>query len=205
MILSFVLHVYTYNVATSLKIFQKFKSKQTMAIWTIDPTHSEVQFKVKHLMISTVTGTFGTYEGSIETANDEDFVGTSVNFSADIDSISTGQEQRDGHLKSGEFFDAENFPKLSFVSTSMKKKEGDSYTLEGNLTIKGVTKPVSLNVEFGGIMGDFYGNTKAGFDISGKINRQDFGLTWSGVTEAGGIVVSDEVKLVFNIQAAKQK
>ncbi|WP_394991770.1 YceI family protein [Emticicia sp.] len=176
-----------------------------MAIWTIDPTHSEVQFKVKHLMISTVTGTFGTYEGSIETANDEDFVGTSVNFSADIDSISTGQEQRDGHLKSGEFFDAENFPKLSFVSTSMKKKEGDSYTLEGNLTIKGVTKPVSLNVEFGGIMGDFYGNTKAGFDISGKINRQDFGLTWSGVTEAGGIVVSDEVKLVFNIQAAKQK
>jgi polyisoprenoid-binding protein YceI len=175
-----------------------------MAIWTIDPTHSAVQFKVKHLMISTVTGIFGTYEGSIETTNDEDFVGASVNFSADIDSISTGQEQRDGHLKSGEFFDAENFPKLTFTSTSMEKKEEDSYVLEGNLTIKGITKPVTLKVEFGGIMGDFYGNTKAGFDISGKINRQDFSLTWNAITEAGGIVVSDEVKLAFNIQVAKQ-
>jgi polyisoprenoid-binding protein YceI len=175
-----------------------------MAIWTIDPTHSEVQFKVKHLMISTVTGTFGTYEGGIETTNDEDFAGASVNFSADIDSISTGQEQRDGHLKSGDFFDAENFPKLTFASTSMVKKDEDSYTLEGNLTIKGTTKPVTLKVEFGGIMGDFYGNTKAGFEISGKINRQDFGLTWGAVTEAGGVVVSDEVKLAFNIQVAKQ-
>jgi polyisoprenoid-binding protein YceI len=175
-----------------------------MAIWTIDPTHSEVQFKVKHLMISSVTGTFSTYEGKIETTNDEDFAGASINFSADIHSISTGQEQRDGHLKSGDFFDAENFPKLSFASTSMVKKDEDSYTLEGNLTLKGITKPLTLKVEFGGIMGDFYGNTKAGFDISGKINRQDFGLTWSTVTEAGGIVVSDEVKLVFNIQVAKQ-
>jgi polyisoprenoid-binding protein YceI len=166
-----------------------------MAIWTIDPTHSEVQFKVKHLMISSVTGTFSTYEGKIETTNDEDFAGASINFSADIHSISTGQEQRDGHLKSGDFFDAENFPKLSFASTSMVKKDEDSYTLEGNLTLKGITKPLTLKVEFGGIMGDFYGNTKAGFDISGKINRQDFGLTWSTVTEAGGIVVSDEVKL----------
>ena len=176
-----------------------------MAIWTIDPTHSEVQFKVKHLMISTVTGTFGTYEGTVETANEEDFAGASINFSADIDSISTGQEQRDGHLKAADFFDAENFPKLTFSSTSMEKKEEDSYQLEGNLTIKGITKPVTLKAEFGGTMGDFYGNTKAGFDISGKINRQDFGLTWSAVTEAGGIVVSDEVRLVFNIQVAKGK
>ncbi len=175
-----------------------------MATWTIDPSHSEVQFKVKHLMISTVTGNFSTYEGTVKTANEEDFAGASINFSADIDSISTGMEQRDGHLKSGDFFDAENFPKLTFASTSMEKKDEDSYKLEGNLTIKGVTKPVSLKVEFGGIMGDFYGNTKAGFDISGKINRQDFGLTWSAVTEAGGVVVSDEVKLAFNIQVAKQ-
>ena len=176
-----------------------------MAIWTIDPTHSEVQFKVKHLMISTVTGTFGTYEGTVETANEEDFAGASINFSADIDSISTGQEQRDGHLKAADFFDAESFPKLTFASTSMEKKEEDSYQLEGNLTIKGVTKPVTLKAEFGGTMDDFYGNTKAGFDISGKINRQDFGLTWSAVTEAGGIVLSDEVKLAFNIQVAKAK
>ena len=175
-----------------------------MATWIIDPTHSEVNFKVKHLMISTVTGNFGTYEGSVETANDEDFAGSKVSFLANIDSISTGQEQRDGHLKSGDFFDAENFPKLTFASTSMEKVDDENYTLTGDLTIKGTTKQVTLKAEFGGIMGDFYGNTKAGFDISGKINRQDFGLTWGAVTEAGGVVVSDEVRLAFNIQVSKQ-
>ena len=175
-----------------------------MAIWIIDSTHSEVQFKVKHLMISTVTGNFGTYDGSVETSNEEDFTGAKVSFSADINSISTGQEQRDGHLKSGDFFDAENFPKLTFTSTSMEKVEDENYTITGDLTIKGTTKEVILKAEFGGTMGDFYGNTKAGFDISGKINRQDFGLTWGAVTEAGGVVVSDEVRLAFNIQLIKQ-
>nr|WP_299421294.1 YceI family protein [uncultured Emticicia sp.] len=175
-----------------------------MANWIIDSTHSEVQFKVKHLMISTVTGNFGTYKGSVETLNEEDFAGAKVSFSADIDSISTGQEQRDGHLKSGDFFDAENFPKLTFASTSMEKIDDENYTIIGDLTIKGTTKEVVLKAEFGGIMGDFYGNTKAGFDISGKINRQDFGLTWGAVTEAGGVVVSDEVRLAFNIQVSKQ-
>lgn len=175
-----------------------------MATWIIDPTHSEVNFKVKHLMISTVTGNFGTYEGSVETANDEDFADAKVNFSADIDSISTGQEQRDGHLKSADFFDAENFPKLTFTSTSMEKVDDENYTLTGDLTLRGTTKQVTLKAEFGGIMGDFYGNTKAGFDISGKINRQDFGLTWGAVTEAGGVVVSDDVRLAFNIQVSKQ-
>jgi len=175
-----------------------------MAIWIIDSTHSEVQFKVKHLMISTVTGNFGTYDGSVETSNEEDFTGAKVSFSADINSISTGQEQRDGHLKSGDFFDAENFPKLTFASTSMVKVEDENYTITGDLTIKGTTKEVILKAEFGGTMGDFYGNTKAGFDISGKINRQDFGLTWGAVTEAGGVVVSDEVRLAFNIQLIKQ-
>lgn len=175
-----------------------------MATWIIDPTHSEVNFKVKHLMISTVTGNFGTYEGSVETANEEDFTNAKISFSANIDSISTGQEQRDGHLKSGDFFDAEKFPKLTFASTSMEKADDENYTLTGDLTIKGTTKQVTLKAEFGGIMGDFYGNTKAGFDISGKINRQDFGLTWGAVTEAGGVVVSDEVRLAFNIQVSKQ-
>ncbi|MBA4851662.1 YceI family protein [Emticicia sp. BO119] len=174
-----------------------------MAKWTIDASHSEVQFKVKHLMISTVTGTFGSYEGSVETTNDNDFEGATVNFSADIDSISTGQEQRDGHLKSADFFDAANFPKLTFASTSFEKTGDDTYTVNGDLTIRGTTKPVKLIAEFGGIMTDFYGQTKAGFDIQGKINRQDFGLAWSAVTEAGGIVVSDDVKLVMNIQVVK--
>lgn len=173
-----------------------------MAKWTIDASHSEVQFKVKHLMISTVTGTFSSYEGTVETANDDDFVGASVNFSLDIDSISTGVEQRDGHLKSADFFDAANFPKLTFASTSFEKN-GDDYVITGDLTIRGTTKPVTLKAEFGGTMVDFYGQTKAGFDLQGKINRQDFGLTWAAVTEAGGIVVSDEVKLAMNIQLVK--
>ena len=174
-----------------------------MAQWHIDPMHSEVQFKVKHLMISTVTGSFSTYEGAVSTENETDFDGASINFTADVDSISTGQPQRDAHLTSPDFFDAAQFPKLTFESTTFTKKGDDDYALEGNLTIKGKTNLVSLTAEFGGIMTDFYGNTKAGFEISGKINRQDFDLTWSGVTEAGGIVVSDEVKLIFNIQLAK--
>ena len=170
-----------------------------MAIWKIDPMHSEVQFKVKHLMISTVTGDFKVYEATAETAGEDSFENAHISFSAQIDSISTGNEQRDGHLKSGEFFDAEAFPTLSFVSTSYTNT-----VLKGNLTIKDVTKEVSLDAEFGGLMTDFYGQTKAGFEISGKINRKDFGLTWSAVTEAGGVVVSDDVKLILNVQFTKQ-
>jgi polyisoprenoid-binding protein YceI len=170
-----------------------------MAIWKIDPLHSEVQFKVKHLMISTVTGDFKAYDATAETASEDSFENAQISFSAQIDSISTGNEQRDGHLKSGEFFDAEAFPTLSFVSTSYLNNE-----LKGNLTIKDVTKEVVLDAEFGGLMTDFYGQTKAGFEISGKINRKDFGLTWSAVTEAGGVVVSDDVKLILNVQLTKQ-
>lgn len=170
-----------------------------MAIWKIDPMHSEVQFKVKHLMISTVTGDFKAYDATAETAGDDSFENAQISFSAQIDSISTGNEQRDGHLKSGEFFDAVAFPTLTFVSTSYAND-----VLKGNLTIKDVTKEVELDAEFGGLMTDFYGQTKAGFEISGKINRKDFGLTWSAVTEAGGVVVSDDVKLILNVQLTKQ-
>lgn len=175
----------------------------TAITWAIDPTHSEVQFKVKHLVISTVTGSFGVYEGQVETVGD-DFTDAKIEFSADISSISTGMEQRDGHLKSADFFDAENFPKLTFVSSSMKKTGDDTYTLIGDLTIRGTTKPVTLKVEHGGQMQDFYGQTKAGFELVGTIKRKEFGLTWDGVTEAGGVVVSDDVKLVMNIQLTKQ-
>ena len=175
----------------------------TATTWAIDPTHSEVQFKVKHLMVSTVTGLFSRYEGTVEMAGD-DFADASINFSAEIDSISTGNEQRDGHLKSGEFFDADQFPKLTFSSTGMKKTGDDTYDLTGDLTMHGVTKPVTLNVEYGGQMQDFYGQTKAGFELSGVLKRKEFGLTWDGVTEAGGVVVSDDVRLVMNIQITKQ-
>ncbi|MFA6247741.1 MAG: YceI family protein [Mucilaginibacter sp.] len=170
--------------------------------WVLDPMHSEVQFKVKHLVISTVSGFFKTFEGELTTEN-EDFIGAEIDFSLDVNSIDTTQPQRDEHLKSAEFFDAATYPKITFKSTSFTA-DGDDYKLVGNLTIKDVTKPVTLAVEYGGNAGDFYGNTKAGFEVTGKINRKEFGLTWDGVTEAGSIVVGEDIKLSMNIQFAKQ-
>lgn len=172
--------------------------------WVLDPTHSEIQFKIKHLVISTVTGSFKTFAGTAETTG-HDFESAQVRFSADINSIDTNQEQRDQHLKSPDFFDAQTYPQLTFESTGLRKTGGDTYTLEGNLTIKDVTRPVSFDVEYGGAATDFYGNEKAGFEVSGKISRKDFNLTWSAVTEAGAIVVGDDVKLLASVQFAKVK
>lgn len=166
--------------------------------WVLDPMHSEVQFKVKHLVISTVTGSFKTFEGSVETEGDT-FEGATAEFSLDVNSIDTNQEMRDGHLKGAEFFDAEKYPKITFKSTAIT---ADSIT--GDLTIKDVTKSVTLDLEHGGTATDFYGNLKAGFEISGKINRKDFGLVWDGVTEAGAIVLGSDIKLIINVQFAKQ-
>lgn len=171
--------------------------------WAIDPTHSEVQFKVKHLVISTVTGSFKSFEGTLETDSDG-FAGATIQFSADVDSIDTNMPQRDAHLKSADFFDAGNHPKLAFVSSSFTQKDEDTYILVGDLTMRGVTKSVTLSATYGGQMVDFYGNTKVGFEILGKVNRKDFGLNWGAVTEAGGVVVSDDVKLHLNVQLVKQ-
>jgi polyisoprenoid-binding protein YceI len=171
------------------------------AKWVIDPTHSEVSFKVKHLVISTVTGYFKKFEGSAESESD-DFDGASVSFTADIDSIDTNQGDRDNHLKSADFFDAANHPKLSF-SGKISKNGGD-YQLVGDLEIRGTKKEVTLDVDFGGVAADPYGQTKAGFEIEGKINRKEFGLTWSAVTEAGSVVVSDQVRLLLSVQLVKQ-
>ena len=175
----------------------------TPATWVIDPTHSEVQFKVKHLVISTVTGSFKTFAGEVITEN-EDFDGAQISFSADTTSIDTNQEQRDAHLKSSDFFDAEKYPKMTFSNGILTKTDEDNYSLKGDLTIKDVTKPIEFKVEYGGNMTDFYGNNKSGFELTGKINRKEFGLEWSAVTEAGGIVVADEVKLIANVQVVKQ-
>jgi len=174
-------------------------STETLAKWTIDPSHSEITFKVKHLVISTVTGKFKSFDASIESEND-DFEDATISFEAEIDSIDTGNEDRNNHLKSDDFFNAEEHPKLSFKSTSFKKIGDDEYKLIGDLTIRGNTKAVELDAEYGGTVEDSYGNTKAGFDVSGKINRKEFGLTWSAVTEAGSVVVSDAVKLNLNVQ-----
>ena len=164
--------------------------------WALDPTHSEVQFKVKHLMIANVSGDFKKFDASVETT-DEDFSTAKINFSADINSINTNNEQRDGHLKTGDFFEAEKFPQIKFESTKLEKVDAENYKLHGNFTMKGVTKAEVLDVEFGGIVPkDPWGHTRAGFTISGKVNRQDYGV--------GSVGVSDEVKLYSNMQFVKQ-
>lgn len=172
--------------------------------WTIDPSHSDVLFKVKHLMITNVTGKFSDYTSELE-MDEQDFTNSKIKFTAKTSSISTGTEQRDAHLKSPDFFDAEKFPELKFESVAITKTGENNYVVEGNLTIKDVTKSIKLNAEFGGTMINFYGNTKAGFEVTGAIKRKEFGLTWDAVTEAGGIAVSDEIKIQCNVQFAKQK
>jgi polyisoprenoid-binding protein YceI len=170
--------------------------------WTVDPMHSLVQFKVRHLMITNVTGTFQHFDGTIE-KDGEDFTQGKVEFRIKVDSIDTANDQRDTHLKGDDFFSAEKYPDITFVSTGFKKVGGEDYELTGNLTVRDITKPVTLSVEYGGVAQDFYGNTKAGFGVSGKINRKDFGLVWNGVTEAGSVVVSDEVKINADLQFLK--
>ena len=167
--------------------------------WAIDPTHSEVTFKVKHMMITNVTGTFDAYSATIESNND-DFTDAEISFEAQIDSINTRNEQRDGHLKSEEFFNSAAFPTLSFKSTELKSVGGSNYELHGNLTVRDVTKAVVLKAEHTGTVVDPWGQTKAGFEIAGSLSRSEYGLTWNAVTEAGGVVVSDEVKLHINAQ-----
>lgn len=169
----------------------------TKTIWKIDPTHSEVQFKVKHLVISTVTGTFKNFEGALETEGD-DFDGAEASFSLDVNSIDTNVADRDAHLKSDDFFNAEKYPTINFAGKLTK--QGEDYKLVGPLTIRDITKEVEIDVDFGGTMVDGYGQNKAGFELSGVVNRKEYGLKWDMVTESGGVVVGDKVKLLMNIQ-----
>jgi polyisoprenoid-binding protein YceI len=171
--------------------------------WALDPTHSEVTFKVRHMMISNVTGQFTKFDASAET-EEEDFTTARFSFTADVSSVTTGNEQRDGHLQSPDFFDAAKFPGLKFIATKYVKLDNDgNYEVTGDLTIRDITKPVTLKVEFGGVIKDPWGNTRAGFTVEGKINRKDFGLQWHAVTEAGGLVVSDEVRLHAGLEFVK--
>ncbi|PTX21113.1 polyisoprenoid-binding protein YceI [Pontibacter mucosus] len=172
--------------------------------WVTDPMHSEVQFKVKHLMITTVTGYFGHFNVEVETEDDDFTKASKILFTADVDSISTNNEQRDTHLKSADFFDAASHGQVKYEGKNFEKVGENEYKLHGDLTIRGTTKPVTVNVEFGGIVVDPYGQTKAGFTVTGKINRKDYGLMWDAVTEAGSVVVSDEIKLNCEIQLVKQ-
>jgi len=170
--------------------------------WGIDNVHSEIGFKVRHLVISHTSGKFDRFDASVISSSD-DFTDAEISFSADVDSINTANEQRDAHLKSDDFFNAAQFPKLSFKSTSFKKVDGNEYKLSGDLTIRDITKNITLNVDFGGVITDPWGNVKAGFEATGKINRKDFNLKWDAFTEAGGAVVSDEIKLQLHIELQK--
>lgn len=170
--------------------------------WALDPTHSEIQFKVKHLMITNVTGGFTDFNVNAE-SSDETFADAKINFTAKASSINTGNEQRDAHLASADFFEADKFENISFNSTGIEKSSDDEFNLLGNLTIKDVTKPVKIHVEFGGVAKDPWGNLKAGFTINTKINRTDFGLNWNAALETGGVLVSEEIKIAGEIQLVK--
>jgi polyisoprenoid-binding protein YceI len=171
--------------------------------WLSDPAHSEIQFKVKHLMITTVTGYFKTFKLEVETDGNDFTTASKIEFTADVDSINTNNEQRDTHLKSAEFFESEQYAELTFIGKKYEKA-GDDFKVHGDLTIKGTTRPLTVNVEFGGIVVDPYGQTKAGFTANTKISRKEFGLTWNAVTEAGQVVVSDEIRVHCEIQLIKQ-
>ena len=172
--------------------------------WSVDPVHSSVKFSVTHLFISVVEGQFKKFDGTVATKT-PDFSNSEVNFTVDVNSIDTDNENRDKHLKSPDFFDAEKYPSMTFKSTSFKKLSGNKYQLNGNLTLHGVTKPVKFNVTYGGIAKDGYGNTKAGFKASTVINRFDYGLKWNNLTEAGGATVGKDVTIDLRLQFAKQK
>ncbi|WP_212004271.1 YceI family protein [Chitinophaga sp. HK235] len=172
--------------------------------WVSDADHSELSFKIRHLMITNVTGRFTNFRVEAETEG-EDFLNAKATATVDVDSITTANTQRDEHLRSPDFFDVNKFRNISFAATKIESVDNDgSYVLHGDLTIRDVTKNVKLDVEFGGVVKDPWGNTKAGFTINGKINRKDFGLTWNAATEAGGVMVSDEVKIQCEVQLLKQ-
>jgi polyisoprenoid-binding protein YceI len=174
-----------------------------MATWKIDASHSEVGFKVKHLMITNVSGNFTQFEGTVHTESD-DFHDASISFEADVNSVNTNNPQRDEHLRQADFFDGGKYPSIRFVSRQVKKISDEDYKLIGDLTIRDQTHPIELSVSYAGSVKDAWGQTKAGFELSGRLHRSDYGLRWSATTEAGGLVLGDEVKLLMSIQLVKE-
>lgn len=172
--------------------------------WTLDAAHSQLQFKVRHMMLTSVTGEFKKFDIQVETEGD-DFGSAKINVTADIDSISSGSEQRDVHLKSDDFFNAEKFPQMTFKGQSLMHVGDDHWILHGDLTIRDITKQVSFDVLYMGMIDDPWGNKKAGFEVNGKVQRKEFGLLWNVVTEAGGVVASDDVRIHGNVQFIKSK
>lgn len=175
----------------------------TKTIWTLDPTHSELGFKIKHLMITNVTGYFPKFSVTAE-VDGHDFTTAKIDAEVEVASINTNNEQRDGHLRNSDFFETEKFPTMRFKSTEIKKVDDDVFELFGDLTIKDTSKPVKLVVEYSDIVKDPYGNTKAGFSFSGKINRKDWGVSFNAALETGGVMLGEEVKIFGELQLIKQ-
>ncbi|PJR04065.1 YceI family protein [Avrilella dinanensis] len=171
--------------------------------WTIDPAHSEIGFKVKHMMFTNVSGKFNDFQATIENEDDR-FETSQISFSAQVNSIDTNNIDRDNHLRSADFFDAESFPLISFQSTGINKINENVFEISGDLTIKNVTKNITLEVEYSGLMKDPWGNIKAGISLSGKINRKAFGLTWNASLESGGVLVGEDTKLTAEVQFIKE-
>ena len=194
----------TKSILMAAMLFVAAGATAQSAKWTVDAGHSNVKFSVNHLVVSEMEGSFKKFDGTIE-APTEDFNNAQLNFTVDVNSINTENEMRDKHLKSDDFFNAEKFPQMTFKSTSFKKTKGNKYALEGNLTIRDVTKKVKFDVTYGGTMKDPYGNIKAGFKTTGTISRKEYGLKWSAMTEAGGAVVGDEVTMILKFEMAKAK
>jgi len=186
-----------------LKIKEKMNTVDTTTKWVLDPTHSELIFKIKHLMITNVKGEFQKFNITVDSKGN-DFSDAKVSATIETDSIFTNNADRDAHLRSADFFDAEKFPQITFNSTELNKLDDENYQLKGILDMHGVEKEVILDVEFGGFVKDPYGNHKAGFSVSGKLNRKDWGLNWNAALEAGGVMVSEEVRLNAEVQFVKE-
>lgn len=171
--------------------------------WIVDAAHSAIEFSVKHMMIAKVRGSFHKFEANIE-ADPTDLTSASIQFTVDVASIDTKNTDRDGHLRSADLFDVEQFPTITFESTAITKKREDEYDVTGNLTIHGTTRPATFAVTFEGQAKDPWGNEKVGFSGQGAINRSDFGLTYNAVLETGGVLIGDEIKISIEIEASKQ-
>jgi polyisoprenoid-binding protein YceI len=171
--------------------------------WVLDPTHSELGFKIKHLMITNVSGSFKNFEAEVET-NETDFSTAQINLTAEMNSITTNNEQMDAHLRTSDFFEVEKYPGMEFTSARVEKIDSDTFAIYGELTLKGVTRAVKLNAEYSGVAKDPWGGERAGFVVTGKINRSDWGVNFNGVLETGGVMLSEEVKIHSEIQLVKQ-
>lgn len=189
-------------LAAALLIMVSYAFGQTE--WKVDASHSNIGFSVSHLVISSVSGNFKNFDITVK-AKDDSFKDAYIEFSADVKSINTGNDKRDEHLKSDDFFNADKFPKIKFVSKSFKKVSGNKYKLTGDFTMRDVTKQITLDVVLNGVVKDPWGNTKAGFKITGSVNRFDYNLKWNTMMEAGGAVVGKSVDLICNVELTKSK